>query len=202
MSDELPNNCFQFHFDNLYRVEMVKKDLKKTWKKHLDNCKYVLLDLLEERNDIIECRGCYVTKSEAFDEVCQIESDYRIISRKSEECRQLWKEACNAFFDIMEQEHKHVFVLELYLCESKGLRGKESLYENIKEIRTLNEELRYYYRYIKEKYPNVLMISMRQEVFFSSVNYPFGCYPWHYNEMALFRLSEDILKILDVLDCF
>ncbi len=196
MSEELEEECYSFNNNNLYRTEMVKKDFKKTWRMHLNNCQYIILDLLEERHDILRYKKCYFTKSEAYDDTCQFYEKCQIIPRKSEECRQIWRESCNAFFDMMEQQEKYVFVLELYLCEKKGIREKEKFFDDIEEIRGINEELRYYYDYIKKHYCNAFMISMRQEVFFSSLNYPFGCYPWHYNEAELFLLSEQIKEFI------
>lgn len=197
MSDELSQTCCQFRNTNPYRTEMVIKDLKKTWKRQLSACKYIILDLLEERHDLIKYENSYITKSEAFDEVCILREKYQVIPRRSTECRNIWMESCDQFFHKMRNENIQVFILELYLCENKGLRGKEAVFENIEEIREINKELLFYYEYIKHSAPDVTVISMREEASFSGTDYPYGCFPWHYNEMGIFVLAEEIYEKLN-----
>lgn len=184
--------------ENEYRMRMIQKDIEKTWVRYRDKCQYIILDLLEERNDFIAYRDCLFTLSEAIDSECDIPSDVKIVHRDSEISNERWEGACDKFFEIVKQNNAKVILLELYLCERYGDFLNQNNYNNIAEIQSTNKRLNYYYDYVKNHY-DVTLVKLDSEYTYTDREYKFGCYPWYFNECAIYILRKKTREIISLL---
>ena len=197
MVSEPPDDEFKLNYTgkNEYRLRMIQKDIEKTWLKNREKCQYIILDLLEERNDFIAYRDCLFTLSEAVDSECDITSDVKIVHRDSERSNERWMEACDKFFKIVKQNNMKVILLELYLCERYGDLVNQNKYNNIDDIQRINKKLNHYYNYVKNHY-DVTLVKLDSEYTYTDREYKFGCYPWYFNECAIYLLRKNVRKII------
>ena len=188
---------------NFYRNMMIQRD---TGNHFIDTLNekglfdYLFIDLIEERFDIIETGNSYYTKSNAFDEaeICG-EYEYRVIPRDSDECRILWEKSFDELIKYTKYRiKKKIIVIENYLCEKHSDGVEEEEFENVIEIRKKNSILKTYYDYIRECYPNILIIdAYNDEQYVTDNQYEYGCYPFHLNEWANIRIAEKIQSQMD-----
>ncbi len=183
-----------FHNGNMYRESMIKKDLNKQWKSYLSENSYLFFDLLEERNDIYEIDGTYITKSIAFDEECRINSQHRVIERDTEECWNLWENYIASFFKVLEQNNVQPIMNEMYLCLTYGRPGAFKEYEQIDEISKANRLLERYYEYIKKNYPDVRVISQSRDYMVTDTLTSFETEPWMYGTCLAGKIASELCR--------
>lgn len=191
----------RFIHKNRYREIMVQRDITSLFWNVIEemNPKYIFLDLIEERFDILEYKGGYLTRSDAFTEG-QIECvDYRVIKRNSEECLQLWKNCFQNFIKRMEtnQPECKLILIENYLSEEIGDINEKTYYKNIHEIKSKNRILKKYYEYIAENFNQILKIEAHKcNYYYTDKKFEYGAIPSHLNEIVNQKIADKIVGVI------
>lgn len=189
--------------ENDYRLNMVKKDVFGTLVKGIENFKpdLLLIDLIEERFDIIKHNDCYYTYSDAFMDSQHDLTDYKIISRMSAACDALWEKSCDEFVELIEQldDTCNVVLVENYLSEFVGnIYKREYAFEHL--VRELNDKLRKYYYYLEEKCKRIRVIKWDDipETFkYTDEAFEHGIKPEHLNQYYYGIVANMILDCLE-----
>lgn len=196
MSKPIKNNLLlDYVGNNTYRIEMIKKDLGKLWKCNTQKYDYIIVDLLDERNDIITYKDSMLLYSEAIETQCKIKDNVEILDRYSNEGDAVWEESVDAFYSNIKKSDTKIILIELYLVEQYGSFKNRKSYNNLNEIRRINHRLASYYNYIKNKY-NVISVKIDPQYCYTDETYKFGCFPWYYNDVAIYILRKKIREIV------
>jgi len=183
---------------NKYRKIMLQRDIfSEFWeiiKKH--EPKYLFIDLIEERFDIVEYENGYITKSDAFDEIESSIEGFRIIERKSEECRELWEMSFKEFMNKIQRfvSLKNIYVVKNFLSEYVGDCNERRRFEQFEYIHQMNSILSMYYDFIEKHYSEVHMIEVNDfPLYMTDQEYEYGAIPSHLNEMVNMQIAERIM---------
>ena len=191
----------QIRHKNRYREMMLQREEGGAFWSILEEIQpsYLFMDLIEERFDIIERDGRYVTASDARDgawtedgEGTDVQpSGGRTIPRSGSECRQLFREKSRVFFERIRNSAPgtRIVIVENYLCTDVGTYGRQKAYDNAKEIRQMNAVLQEEYAMLGEACPEALRITPRELPgldgwLFTDEKYEYGAIPSHLNEIA------------------
>lgn len=160
-----PKSIFEeseLKLENVYRQSMVLKDVNKefmedsdTWK----NCRYIIIDFLEERYDLIVYCGSYYTKTKEFELLYEslylnLNEEVKVLARNSVEVMDLWKEKCQAFISLLKKYFKpeQVCLLKKYISEEM----RE--YDSSCSVDEMNGILREYYAFFLKHYEGINVI--------------------------------------------
>lgn len=179
---------------NKYRQIMVRRDIASLFWDIIKEEKeeYLILDFTEERFDILEVDGGYLTKTDAFDDAV-VSVTGRVISRLSEECDALWKKECLNFINRLRCyiPSEHIILVKSYLSERHGdLTGCVD-FEDKNEIVKINKKLKYYYDFFEcncEKCKSV--DTSRLKNYFTDDGYEYGAVPSHLNEVVNRNIAD------------
>lgn len=176
-----------------YRQIMLEREVENDFWNIMSeiNPDYIIMDFVEERFDILEYGGGYLTKSDALDGAdCMLENPRRI-PRNTEKCRLLWEQSCMQFTERMRLQHPStaIVLVRNYLSEKVGDIYEQEMYENLEEIRKMNEILRGYYDFFESccKEGKVVEASACSH-YFTDRQYEYGAIPSHLNE----RVNREI----------
>ena len=180
---------------NAYRRMMVARELRQDFYSMAEERKpeYLFMDFIEERFDILDLGGRYITLSDAFSGVPDRDSFHgRVIPRESRECGELWQASFEELLRRLPAETRLILV-ENYLSEKVGNSKKQREFENLSEIRKTNRILAGYYRYVKDKHPEIPVISVRDlPLYFTDEEYEYGAVPSHLNEPVNMQIAARI----------
>ena len=173
--------------------------------------KFLFIDLIEERFDILQLGDCYVTLSDAFEGAAyscggkeELTADElvafgHVIPRDSDGCTELWQQACQKVIGETQRICPGIrfVIIENYLCETVGsLQGRKS-FDNIEQIRRTNGILKRYYAYMKQLLRDALIVSPSgDDLYFTDEKYEYGAIPSHLNELENQRIAEKIEEAL------
>lgn len=188
-------------FPNAYRERCIRQDINKVFRGKTDaeGVDYILIDLMDEINDLIEIReDCYVTESEFLRELhlAQME-EYRRIPFLSKERRDLFDRGLDRFAQKIGTFDCSVIIVKNLLCESHSKYYDVSQpYENADEIRTLNRELEWCYTRLAHALPQALVVDALefQQMVFTHDNFSFGCRPVYYNQSYYQKMALKISR--------
>lgn len=188
---------------NKYRTLMINREFYSSFWAIIEEMKpkYIFMDFIEERFDIFEYSGGYITKSDAFDEIPVNLEQSRVISRNSEECEKLWKDC----FQKLIQKVNHVLpecnfvIIENYLSEKVGDIRESEYYKNVDEIRGINRQLKKYYDFVAREYDNLPVIrASESEYYYTDKDYEYGAIPSHLNEIVNRNIAIKLEKELGI----
>ena len=153
----------------------------------------IVLDLIEERHDIIEWEGRYLTLSDALEGAEGIELDAcRVILRQSEECERLFAEAAHLFAEELHCRlpECRVIVVENYLATHVGDRSHKEEFEDVDGIRNTNAHLLACYDVFCNEVSEAIRIPAYQcEDYFTDAGYEYGAVPSHLNAIVNQRIA-------------
>lgn len=173
-----------------YREIMLEREIHNDFWRILCevNPDYIVMDFLEERFDMVEFGGGYLTKSDAYDEAANIVPDrMQVISRDSEQCKQLWEESALEFIQRLNMEYPdiEIILVKNYLAEKAGDIHKQKYFDNIGQIRNINEILAQYYTYFQKHCERIKVVEASEsKYYFTDEQYEYGAVPSHLNELA------------------
>ena len=190
---------------NRYREMMLRREHRQSFWEILRREKpaFLILDLLEERFDVLRAGGGFLTASDAYEggrwpEGFGVPEDARI-ARDSEEGGTLWRESCVRFFRRLREECPGIrtVVVENYLCESVGDMSSRTAFAELEDIRRTNGILREYYGFLREAAPDAEVVSPAgDELYFTDAKYEYGAIPSHLNEIENQKIARRIEEIL------
>ena len=193
----------KYPFRNTYRKKCVEQDIGKYFCYHAEvgNVDYIVMDLLDEVADIIKLdEDCYITESIFLKEIRCLElQDYERISFFSKERRELFKKYLHCFAEKIRDTDVQVVMVKHFLCERHSpYYDVFTHYDNLKEIREMNQELEWYYQYFTVCFPETIVVddSDFQELFFTYDDFPFGCEPFHYNREYYQRMAIQLNRCI------
>ncbi len=184
---------------NRYRKIMIERDVSSSFWKQIESVEpqYIFVDFIEERFDVIRVSdGGFITKSDAFDEIENYEFSGKTIKRDSNECWEEWKKDWNIFCGQLQKyvPVSNIILIENYLSEKKGDIDSQEIYENINEIRQVNEMLKKYYEYAKQSCKGMTYVeAYKCKNYFTDKEYEYGAIPSHLNEVV----NGDIARLIE-----
>ena len=187
---------------NRYRQLMLEREREKAFWKRLEEVrpKYLFLDLVEERFDLIEVQGRYLTGSDAYDGLIVGKVEGRVIDRFSPECTELWENSAKEFVRRIRTAVPELrpVVIETLLCETVGDFSATEPFPELEEIRRTNAMLSHYYSYLESLWPEALILRPAADpLYYTDRKYEYGAIPSHMNEIFNQRLAEIIEKCVE-----
>ncbi len=185
---------------NRYRQIMIDRDISSFFWKYMEQVRpqYVFMDFIEERFDVIETSdGGIITKSDALDGAEDCEFTGRTISRMSDACWEQWKSDLHHFYARLVKyiPASHFLLVENYLSEKKGSIDFQEEYQNMDEIRKINDLLGRYYAYAEQNCKGITCVKAYEcENYFTDAEYEYGAVPSHLNEVVNGEIAEMIEK--------
>ncbi len=189
---------FPYVHKNHYRQMMLERERKyEIWRMAAElKPSYLMMDLIEERFDLLDAGSRYMTKSDAYDGRteggCE---DAVLLERDSQSCTELWKNCAKEFFDRMRRLSPgiRIVLIENYLSEMVGNYTNQSLHEDVDNIRRQNRILREYYMFVETICPDAVIIRPSEdEWYFTDEKFGYGAYPWHFNEIVNQRIAREV----------
>lgn len=198
----LMNRCGQtveFFHKNVYRSKMIKKDiysdLWSIFEAQKPDC--FIMDLLEERNDIIKYAHGFMTKSVAAEQAEMKYGDAVIIEFGSDEWVTQWKLAADTFINKIQEyvSQSRIVLVKNLLTERYGTVFKSKEYEAVNEIKRINHMLERCYKYITDRLPDCKVIDLtKDERYITDEKYEYGIEPYYINSFINKRAAELILE--------
>lgn len=193
---------------NEYRKVHVQNDINKKFimdSDIFDGVDYILLDLLEETNDLMEFDDTYITYSEFFKEIQNsIDEPFKVIKPYGKKREELFRSKCLEFITILRKKKKKVVLFENFLNEKYSEFYDDFVfYKEIEAIRKMNNILKSYYDFFEESMPEAMVMRANggEKLMFTDSNFPFGCLPENYNigyyKYMAAELSRSIVDIRD-----
>ena len=181
---------------NRYREMMLQRELDQTfWTvlREQQPC-FIFMDLIDERFDLIECSGRYLTASDAF-EGASFESVElgRRIAFGSEEHLSVWREAFARFIDRLQAEapQARLVIVENHLAERVGSLKGTRPFEGIDAIRETNRVLGRLYAIARETAPEAIFVpACTCAGCFTDEAYEYGAVPQHLNDIVNQRIAQ------------
>lgn len=188
---------------NRYRAMMLERENRQSFWAVLREKKpeLLILDLMEERFDLLRAGDVVVTASDAREGGTYPEGTvlpaFERLPRESGACRELWEARCRDFFERLSREAPalRVFVVESLLCEQVGTLEKRHDFDDLAAIRTANRVLRESYAFLRNLLPDAAFFSVSDDpLYFTDTHYEYGAIPSHLNEIENQRIADRIEK--------
>ncbi len=187
---------------NKYREIMIKRDIESSfWNIILHHpVKYIFMDFIEERFDILKYADGYITKSDALDGADIDLKQYQLLKRNSLECTKLWKDSVRKFIEKVNAliPECKVVIVQNYLSEEVGDAYQKEYFKNIDEIRNTNRILKQYYNWVSQHFKEVILIDFEAcKFYYTDKKYEYGAIPSHLNEIANRQIAKKIEGVLN-----
>lgn len=197
-------NISDIHVSNDYRYQSIENDVEKTLDAKLSgepSLNYIVIDFMEERFPLLFLNNnSIVTESEAYQEIQdQVTADIEKRVTMLELSEEYWKKCCGQFIKMLGKWYKpeQIILNCSYLVENYGWEGPEYPFENLSEIRQINEKLKCYYDYFINNMPGIHVIDeIEPERDFCFPEFAFGCEPVYYNRIPLCRIRDKMIEIM------
>lgn len=186
---------------NQYRKEALAADWEKSFRKQFKqitwNVDYLLIDLLEERFDLLRSGDTYITESDALKETgfCL---DMKVVSQKTLLEEGVWNEKMQQFVKLLKSKFSchQIILLEIYLNETYFDGREYQEFSDVLGIREINCLLKQIYELFLQYCPKVYHIKLNKELQYSTYNHRYGCIPSHLNYDACFKLADQVYDIM------
>ncbi len=187
---------------NRYRRIMLEREREFTFWQVLEEVqpRYLFIDLIEERFDLVRAGERYLTKSDAYDSRDGGETEGPILKRLSPECTELWKNSATEFVNRIWETVPQIrpVIVETLLSEMVGDIEHREPFPNLEEIRRINELLAEYYSFLESLWPEATVFRLSEDpLFFTDRKYEYGAIPSHLNEVLNQKLAEEIEQLLE-----
>lgn len=200
MSKEKLSDC-EFEMANQYRKDALTADWGKHFRKQFDKLvdpmDYLLIDMLEERFDLLKQGDTYITQSDALRDL-NVDLDMVHVTQGALLKTDIWNEKMQQFVELLKSRlpGPKIIVLELYLNEMyyDGEEYKE--FPDIREIREINGQLKRIYELFYQYCPKAYHIKLDQQFQYAAYNHRYGCIPSHLNYLAYFELADRVYDIM------
>jgi coenzyme F420-reducing hydrogenase beta subunit len=184
---------------NAFRAQMLRGDFEKTFRFYDDSdVDYIIIDLLEERFDIAEYEGKYITLSDAFkDSDISFDGDYRILSNT--EKKDIRKSKIDEFVAFLVKKYglERIILLKTFLSEMYGDGSNLNYFDNGDEIMDFNKTLKELYDYLISNCGIKHVIFQNdQELLYCDESHKHGCYPWHMNRDKYNKYAKQFCSLI------
>ncbi|WP_169740470.1 DUF6270 domain-containing protein, partial [Methanobacterium veterum] len=182
-----------------FQRRMVESDLRKDMfeKLSLKKANYLLIDLIDERINLIKYNNSLFTFSDELKNSNFMEDfDVEVVDKLSMD-DSIWKKAMDEYVDHLLKiyDENRIIIHEAYLIESYITIDGEKKYfpeDNRRYIKLLNRFFKKYYAYLKQKLPNAHLISISEDNYCLWEGHLWDKAPMHYEN----RYYQDVLRII------
>lgn len=191
----------EIKMENRYRKEALLADWNKSFRyefrsivNHID---YILIDMLEERFDLLQTDNTYITNSDAFRDL-DCWKNMRSISQEELWNSGIWNEKMQQYIEMLLSRfwEQQIIVVEIYLNEVFFDGRKYSVFPDIQKIRKTNHILNKIYDLFFYYCPEAYRIKISKGLQYSDYNHRYGCFPYHINYKACFEIADQIYNIM------
>ena len=193
------NECTVYHNNEFRKYHLIQEFKRKFIHSNLgefSDIQYVVIDFLEERYDIGVVSNHYYTISDAFVDSRISFSDVKILKRCGKEIDNVWKSKCDLFISYIDTffPNAEIILVKNKLSEEYGNLDERKTYDNIDEIRMINQKLDEYYFYFQTHCHKAKVVEASDsDIYYTDEEYRHGCYPWHLNYYAYKEISDKII---------
>lgn len=181
-----------------FQKRMVVRDFNKYfWERlKIHDYNFILMDLIDERFDLVEYDGSFITKSSELDNSGYLndKSEYiKVISKKNYGIGQ-WRCDLAAFLTKMNEYVKaeNILMLKAYWAsEYKEEKGSNDTFAPQIGVDNINRQLNEYYSSITELNPGISVIGTPQPL--ADKGHRWGLTPYHYVD-EWYRVSKDMIQ--------
>ncbi|MBY6802848.1 hypothetical protein FDC58_18175 [Clostridium botulinum] len=172
-----------------FQKRIVKRDLEKTFFNDIKNEKfdYLIIDLIDERFNIVKVQDSFVTKSNEF-----VNAGLYNMATPISYALDEWESDCKEFskrlIDVISPNK--IFIHEVYWANQYIEDGKIKKYDNQKNIELNNSTLKEYYKTLKKYLPDVKIISCSDVI--GDAHHLWGLSPVHYTDEYYKKIYNDI----------
>lgn len=189
---------------NAFRKNHLLKEFKRAFaNKNLgefSEINYFVIDFLDERFDIGEYDGKYITISEAFEDMKDCDSIIlKRYCRGSVEIEELWKKSCLKYIHLLRKyfSDKAIVLVKMKLSEEYGSFDNRHKFDNISDIRKINEMLECYYDFFSLNCPEAMVVEVADsQWYYTDKNFRHGCHSWHLNEYMYREIKDRIEEVI------
>ena len=124
---------------------------------------------------------------------------YEHYSRDDKNVDKLWEKSCLQFIAMIRRyiKDKTIVLVKMKLAEEFGNQEVRTKFDNLSEIRRLNQQLEKYYIFFHINCPEALIVEVvDSELYYTDENFKHGCYPWHLNEYMYLEIKERIKEAI------
>lgn len=178
----------------------IKKDFESEFLTlKFDENEYIILDFIDERFDIVKLKDKVIgTASNEYknSNLNQLIYDAIIDKNRFED----WCNSCDKVLDYFKEKNIiNKVILHECFYKNKYLSNEgriEFFRSRMNEIQRQNKELDKKYRYIKEKYKEINIISDKENIFYANENHRWGLEPYHYIDEYYIDLAQQLKQII------
>ena len=173
-----------------FQSKMVKDDFEKT-ELNLVDCDFLLLDLIDERFQLITNYGSVVTLSNELKNSNTIEQANYYVKRGTKRDYVLWRNAIKKFSKMIDIP----VILHKSRLSNKLNINKEGIDIDFQYIQKMNHRLTEYEKIMYEELDIVGTVDVDESLLISDVNHIWGYSPYHYIEEYYQEAMEQIYQI-------
>lgn len=173
-----------------FQSKMVKDDFEKT-ELNLVDCDFLLLDLIDERFQLITNYGSVVTLSNELKNSNTIEQADYYVKRGTEQDYVLWRNAIKKFSKMIDIP----IILHKSRLSNKLNINKEGINIDFQYIKKMNHRLIQYEKIIYEELDIIGTVDVDERLLISDINHIWGYSPYHYIDQYYEEAMEQIYKI-------
>ena len=171
--------------ESKFQTKMVKYDFEKT-ELNLVDCDFLILDLIDERFQLITNFGSVVTLSNELRNSNKIESVINYVVRGTERDMTLWREAVKRFSKMVNIP----IILHKSRLSSVLNDENDGIKVDYEYIEKMNQKLIAYEKIIYDELEIIGTIDVKNDLLTSDVNHVWGYSPYHY----IYEYYEEALQ--------
>lgn len=171
--------------ESKFQSKMVKYDFEKT-ELNLVDCDFLILDLIDERFQLITNFGSVVTLSNELRNSNKIESVINYVVRGTERDMTLWREAVKRFSKMVNIP----IILHKSRLSSVLNHENDGIKVDYEYIEKMNRKLIAYEKIMYDELEIIGTIDVKNDLLTSDVNHVWGYSPYHY----IYEYYEEALR--------
>ena len=183
---------------NRYREMMIQREVDQSLWAMLSarRPQFVIMDFIDERFNLLEWRGRYLTESDAWEGVQRegIEPTGHV-TFGTEAHRALWRVSFNTLVARLRKlsPDTKLVIVENYLSERVGTLEGTRRFDDEAGISATNAVLKWMYDFVRDAYPEILIVpACSCQDYFTDEAYEYGAVPQHLNDIVNQRIARMI----------
>lgn len=189
------NDFRKYHVLQEFKREFLNKN-----RSEFSKIRIMLVDFLEERFEVAKVGGLFLTLSDAVNTEANLQQigKYQILTEN--ERFETWKESCDLFVEKLSEYNSamKIILVKMKLTELYGDEKKREIFEQVGEIKRINERLEKMYSYFVQVCPNVIVVEVEnKQEYYTDEHYRHGCFPWHLNQYMYANIQHEIERFLE-----
>ncbi|WP_339014817.1 DUF6270 domain-containing protein [Aeromonas popoffii] len=205
MSAPIPIDHTILSSENQWLKWVILNDYNKTSISQIKNKNpdYILIDLIEERHDIIKVGDSYLTLSDDFIKInpfAKKEEYSHVVGRESDDVVKLFYEKSASFCERINSDFPNTTVIihDAKYSDYYMDKGKIKRFDEIRchKNKVMNSRLDCYVSFLMNRISNVKKISIDKEISLASSGHKWGLSPFHYIDEYYLEFINKVRKII------